>query len=349
MRLSDLVEFDQSIVMLKGDTSQINIIGISNSDRPKPNTIVFIKSKKFYKQLNVQNHLEFLVGSFLLIDKKYYASLNVEEATNLLTLFPFAATVDNIDHSMCFLSKPFYDEKFSNLNFQVDGRQMGTCEIHPEAEISQGVFIGEGVKIGKGSKVLPGCTILPNVEIGDHSVLYPNITLYPYTKIGHYCRIHAGTVIGTDGFGYNFFNGAHQKIWHFAGVQIGDEVEIGCNSMVDAGAFYPTIIGSGTKIDNDVQISHNVFVGDHVIICGKTGLAGSVKVMNYCGFGAGAGVAPSAIIEEGAQIAARAVVSENAIMKAGGVYAGHPARPVNEWLKSKAAVRKLLSKKDTAK
>ncbi len=185
---------------------------------------------------------------------------------------------------------------------------------------------------------------MPNVQIGDGTIIFPNVTLYPFTSIGENCRIHAGTVIGTDGFGYNFFNGEHQKIWHLAGVEIANDVEIGCNTMIDAGAFTPTSIGNGTKIDNAVQLSHNVKVHNHVVICGTTGIAGSVEIEDYCAFGAGAGVAPAAKLGKGSQVAARAVVSENAVVAPGEVMAGHPARPLKDWMRSQATLRRLSKK-----
>ena len=330
MKLSVLDKIDSSIEILNGNAYEMDFVSISNTDDPQENSIVFLKNKKYLNLLGLRSsHAEFK-SCLILVEKNYWDGLSVEVKQNLESKFGFLGTIQRVDHAMCLLSKPFYDHKFSHLNYQVDGRQFDTCEIHPDVEISQNVFIGEGVKIGKGTKILPGCNILPNVEIGENCILYPNITCYPYTTIKNNVRIHAGTVLGTDGFGYNFFDGKHQKVWHFSGVIIHNDVEIGCNSMIDAGAFTPTEIGFGSKIDNDVQISHNVKVREHVIICGKTGLAGSVEAKNYSAFGAGAGVAPAAIIEEGVQIAARAVVSENAVIPKGSVFAGHPARPLRD-------------------
>lgn len=344
MKISELKKIDPSIEVLKGIIDDFDIKGISNSDNPKKHTIVFLKNKKYLNLLGHRSKENFFGESILLVQKSYQDSMGEDDRFKIDKLFSYIGTVQSVDQAMCLLSKPFYDLKFSLLNLQVDGRQLGSSDIHPDAEISQGVFIGENVKIGAGTIIMPGCNILPQVEIGENCLIFPNVTIYPYSQIGDNCRIHAGTVIGADGFGYNFFNGKHQKIWHYSGVVIGNDVEIGCNAMLDAGAFTPTQIGSGTKIDNDVQISHNVKVGEHVIICGKSGLAGSVEVQDYCAFGAGAGVAPSAVIEKGAQVAARAVVSENAVVPAGSVYAGHPARPLKEWLHGHAVLRKLAKK-----
>src|SRR5688500_18499094 len=109
------------------------------------------------------------------------------------------------------------------LNTQVDGRQMGTTDIEPSARIAQNVFNGENVKIGAKVEIMPGAVVLPHVEIGDCTVIYSNVTVYPFTKIGKGCRIHSGTVVGSDGFGYTFHQGKHLKICHMGGVVIQDD------------------------------------------------------------------------------------------------------------------------------
>ncbi|MAX65536.1 MAG: UDP-3-O-(3-hydroxymyristoyl)glucosamine N-acyltransferase [Bacteriovoracaceae bacterium] len=336
--------YDSSLSSVGGDQKRIELRTISHSDDPLDQSLIFIKNKRFYKHIGRRSDKDSFKQTVAVVQEDFWLSLEMSAQDELAERFAFIATTKSVDQSMCLLSKPFYDLLFQDINYQVDGRQMGSAVIDASAQIAQGVFIGENVKIGKDVRILPGCVILPEVEVLDGTVLFPNITIYPYTKIGKNCRIHAGTVIGCDGFGYNFFEGSHHKIWHLGGVVIGDDVEIGCNTMIDAGAFTPTEIGRGSKVDNDVQLSHNVKVAEHVIICGKTGLAGSVEVENYCAFGAGAGVAPSAIIGQGAQVAARAVVSENAIIPPGEIVGGHPARPLKEWMRSQATLRKLSKK-----
>ncbi|MEE2670950.1 MAG: UDP-3-O-(3-hydroxymyristoyl)glucosamine N-acyltransferase [Bdellovibrionota bacterium] len=340
MLVEKLGDIETSFQVRIGEVKGLEIDSISHFSEPKPRTFVFAKKSKILKELE---NLEFSDVA-IVIQEDLWSKLDESEVQKIENKYSWCATVQNVDYAISKLSKPFYDAKFSDLNYMVDGRQMGTTEIDPDAEIAQNVFIGEHCKIGAYVKIMPGCVILPHVEIGDHTIVYPNVNIYPFTKIGSHCRIHSGTVIGTDGFGYNFFDGAHQKVWHIGGVEIGNDVEIGCNTMIDAGTFSPTRIGDSTRVDNDVQLSHNVQVGRHNIICGKTGLAGSVTTEDYCAFGAGAGVAPSAYLEQGSQVAARAVVSENARVPKGSVMAGHPARPLKEWLKTQATLRGLAKK-----
>ena len=191
---------------------------------------------------------------------------------------------------------------------------------------------------------MPGTVILPHSEIGDNTKIFSNVSIYPFTKIGKNCRIHSGTVIGSDGFGYTFHQGNHVKIWHMGGVDIRDDVEIGSNSSVDAGTFSPTIIGSGTRIDNLVQIAHNVKLGRGCVICGQAGIAGSAVLEDYVVMGGRAAVGPDSFIGMGTQIAGGAKVNESANWPAGSKLGGHPAKDLKEWMKGVAYLRTMSLK-----
>ncbi len=336
----DLYRVDSSLKLIKGSENQISLLSISHYKWPIPSTFIFLKNESLFKKfLNFNEGKEFLKTGVIVEE-----SLDESLVKKLESQFEWIGSVSSVDKAMSFFSKVFYDNEFAEINFQVDGRQIGNVEISPDAEISQNVFIGENVLIEDGVRILPGCTILPNCEIKAGTTIYPNVVLYPKTKIGKNCRVHAGTVIGADGFGYNFFDGKHNKIWHLAGVEIYDDVEIGANTMIDSGAFTPTVIGEGSRIDNDVQIAHNAKIGNHVILCGKVGLAGSVEVGDYTAFGAGSGSQPGATLGVGVQVAARAVISENAKISDKEIVAGHPARPLKEWMRSQATLRRLTKK-----
>jgi UDP-3-O-[3-hydroxymyristoyl] glucosamine N-acyltransferase len=218
---------------------------------------------------------------------------------------------------------------------------MGTTEIDPSARISQHVFIGEHVKIGANVDVLPGTVFSSFVSIGENTKIYPNVTIYPFTTIGKNCWFHSGVVIGSDGFGYTFHQGQHQKIWHMGGVIIHDDVEIGSNSSVDMGTFSPTVIGQGTRIDNLVQIAHNTKIGRGCVICGQAGIAGSAVLEDYVVLGGRAAVGPDSHIGMGTQIAGGAKVTESANWPAGSKLGGHPARDLREWMRGLAYLRKM--------
>lgn len=331
--IKEILEIDYNLELLSGDPSIVS--GISSYLAPKKDSIVFIKSKKYLSELG---RIEALDPSFFSIvtSKEFY-----EENQSSLKEFKAIFKSSDISKSMCILSRPFYDRLYADLNYEVDGRQIGNATVDPFSDIAQNVFIGSNVIIGKDVKIMSGVVIMPNCSIEDGTIIYPNVTIYPYTKIGKNCRIHSGAVIGSDGFGYNFIDGKHEKIWHTGGVVIRNDVEIGSNTCIDTGCFIETFIDDGCRIDNQVHISHNARLGKHCLMCGKSGVAGSCELDDYVVFAAGSGAAPNARIGAGTQVAAAAVISENAVIPPKSVLAGHPARPLKEWLRTKAKINKL--------
>lgn len=344
MKLQDLVGFDQSLKFVYNPEWPEEILAISALDAPSEKSIVFVKNAKFMKKLRAafDTLADKKIGA--IVEEKYFSSIPAEDK-ELLQKLSWVGTSSNVALSLTLLSAPFYTMKFKGLNMQADGRQMGTTDIDPSSFISQNVFIGENVKIGANVEILPGAVILPNVEIGDNTKIFGNVTVYPFTKIGRNCRIHSGTVIGSDGFGYTFNQGKHLKIWHMGGVIIGDDVEIGSNTSVDQGTFSPTYIGSGTRIDNLVQIAHNCKIGKGCILCGQVGLAGSVTLEDFVVIGGKAAIGPDAHIGMGSQIGGMAGVMEGAIWPAGSKIAGFPARDVREWLRGLALTKKMAEGK----
>ena len=251
----------------------------------------------------------------------------------------FHGTVASVDVALSRWSALFYHTATHGLTRTADGRTSGTVKIHASADIADGVFLGEGVEIGAGCKVHAGCAILSGSAIGDGTVLYPHAVVYRNVRIGRNCIVHANTTLGSDGFSFNFVDGCHLKVWHFGGVLIGDDVEIGANCSVDQGTLSPTVIGAGTKIDNQVHIAHNCRVGKGVIICGQSGLAGSVIVGDYVVISGAVNIAPNVRVGHRARIGGMSGVTGN--IPDGADYAGHPARPVREWLRSQAVVRRM--------
>jgi UDP-3-O-[3-hydroxymyristoyl] glucosamine N-acyltransferase len=166
-----------------------------------------------------------------------------------------------------------------------------SAQIDPTAHVGPHCAVGERVRLGANSVLQGGNFVGDDSKLGDEVNLFPNVTIYPRTEIGNRVRIHAGTVIGSDGFGYVLDNGMHRKVPQIGNVVIGDDVEIGSNVSVDRGALGSTVIGKGTKIDNLVQIAHNVEIGEHSIIVGQAGIAGSTKLGKYVVLAGQAGIA----------------------------------------------------------
>jgi UDP-3-O-[3-hydroxymyristoyl] glucosamine N-acyltransferase len=211
------------------------------------------------------------------------------------------------------------------------------CAIYPW------VYIQKGAKISKNVIIYPGVFVGAFCEIGENTIIYPNAVLYPYTKVGKNCIIHAGVVLGADGFGFaqeKTEDGYKNiKIYHFGSVRIEDEVEIGANTTVDKSVFGVTTIGEGTKIDNLVQVGHNVRVGKQNILVSHTAIGGSAILEDYVMLAGQVGVAPYSIIRKGAKVAAKSgVVGE---IPAGEEVAGIPAIKASIWRKAAVIFSKL--------
>jgi UDP-3-O-[3-hydroxymyristoyl] glucosamine N-acyltransferase len=201
--------------------------------------------------------------------------------------------------------------------------------IEDEVEIGAGTSIGAGVFLGRGS------------VIGVDCILHPGVSIYPGMRIGNRVVIHSGTVIGSDGFGYVFAEGRHQKFPQLGQVIVEDDVEIGSNATIDRGALENTVIGQGTKIDNLVQIGHNVRVGRHCVIAAQTGVAGSSEIGDYVVMGGQVGVGNAVRIEDQAIIGAQAGIPTGKIVRRGLTMWGTPARPLAEFKKTYAELTNL--------
>jgi len=204
--------------------------------------------------------------------------------------------------------------------------------IHPFA------YVSDDVTIGKDTTVYPGVFIGTGSVIGEGCILHSNVTIREKIRVGNRVIIHAGSVIGSDGFGYVWEGGRHYKIPQVGGVIIGDNVEIGANVTIDRATIGNTLVGGGTKIDNLVQIAHNVTIGEHSIIVAQVGIAGSSEIGNFVTLAGQAGIPDHVKIADGCIVGAQAGVIGN-LSK--GAYLGSPAIPYRDFLKSSALFSKL--------
>jgi UDP-3-O-[3-hydroxymyristoyl] glucosamine N-acyltransferase len=209
----------------------------------------------------------------------------------------------------------------------------------PEPWIAPTARIGHGVKLGAGVRIEDYVVLGDGVQIGDGTRLYPHVTVYSGGEIGARCAIHSGTRIASDGFGYVFRNGRHEKIPHVGRCVIGDDVEIGANTTIDRGSIDDTVIGSGTRIDNLVQIGHNVRIGSLCLLMAQVGIAGSARIGNGVIIAGQAGIGGHVTIGDGARIAGQAGVFGD--VPAGESWSGYPARPHRESLRATGALFKL--------
>lgn len=231
--------------------------------------------------------------------------------------------------------------------------------IHPSAVVGRSVTMGTGVSvgacavieddvcIGEGTTIGAHCFLGRGAVLGRHTILHPHVTICGGCRIGNNVVLHSGVVVGGHGFGYMFRNGRHERVRQIGTVVIEDDVEIGSNTTIDRARFGATRIGRGTKIDNLVMIAHNVQIGEHCIITGQCGIAGSAVMGNYVTLGAKAGLADHVKMGDGSIAAGRAGVSKD--VPPGGAVMGMPAEPVQVGRRRIAAVRKLPELIETVK
>jgi UDP-3-O-[3-hydroxymyristoyl] glucosamine N-acyltransferase len=228
-----------------------------------------------------------------------------------------------------------------------------TAVVHPSALLGTGVsvearaVIAERAQIGDHTKIGSGCAIGAGVSIGRDCQIYPNVTIYPGATLGDRVIVHAGAVLGSDGFGYvrDRKTGHYEKFPQVGRLVIEDDVEIGANATIDRGALDETRIRRGTKIDNLVHIGHNCQIGEDVVIAAQTGLSGSIVIENGVVLGGQVGIGEHARIEEGVMLGGQGGVLPNKILRGKGVaFWGTPAQPVREYLKQLAALARLTKK-----
>lgn len=345
MLIENLFRLDASISPIIVGGSDQKIEGLTTFDELRPNYLLFLKEKSFLEKLKSNAQDPTLKKMGLLICQKFLEKLEKDPSwEQLSSSFSFLLKTSSFEKSITLLSKIYFDKEFEGLDFFKDGREEGTCKIDPSAKIAPLTFLGSNVVIEKNVRIHSGVKILANSYIKEGTEIFPNTTIYPKVEIGKNCRIHSNTSIGSDGFGYSFFEGVHNKLWHFGGVVISDNVEIGANSTIDGGTFSPTKIGEGCKIDNSVQIAHNCHIGNKVILCGQVGISGSCKIGDYSLLAGKVGVGHNTTLGKNVQVGGGALV--NCDWPDNSVISGYPARPLKEWLRGLAYLRIKSLKKE---
>jgi UDP-3-O-[3-hydroxymyristoyl] glucosamine N-acyltransferase len=201
-------------------------------------------------------------------------------------------------------------------------------------------YIGKNVKIGDNAKIYPHCYVGDNVTIGANTTLFPGVKVYSDCEIGKDCTFHAGVIIGSDGFGFQPQGESYQKVAQIGNVIIEDRVEIGANTTIDRATIGSTIIRKGVKLDNLIQIAHNVEVGENTVIAAQTGVAGSTKIGKNCMIGGQVGIVGHITIADDVKIAAQSGVA-GAITKQGEILQGSPAFGIGDYKRTYVLFRKL--------
>lgn len=221
--------------------------------------------------------------------------------------------------------------------------------VHPQAQldttavsIAPNATVASGAAVGKGSRIGAGAVIGQDAVIGEDCVIGPNVTICQGCIVGDRVILHPGVVVGADGFGFEYVGGRHRKIEQLGIVRIGDDVEIGASTTIDRARFGETVIGEGTKIDNQVQIGHNCIIGKHCIIVAQVGISGSTRIGDYVTLAAQSGVAGHLVIADRVTCGGRSGVIAS-IREPGGTYFGYPARPFKENRREAMRIKQLGS------
>lgn len=307
---------------LRGD-GNILITGLAPLNSAQPGQISFLDNPS-YKQ-----YLAATKASAVIISSQY--------ADDCPTA---ALIVDNPYLTYAKIANLFIESKALLPGIHPSAQIDSTATIAKTAKIGANCIIGANALIGEQVIIEPNCYIGDNTIIGSGSYLAPRVTIYRDTKIGQRVIIHSGATIASDGFGYANENGKWYKVPQLGGVIIGDEVEIGANTCIDRGALNDTIIGNGVKLDNLIQVAHNVVIGDHTAIAACVAIAGSTKIGRYCMIGGCSAIGGHLEIVDKVYLTGRAMVSHS--IRQPGVYSSCTGlQPNKEWHKSVARFRQL--------
>jgi len=317
---------------LQGDAN-LPLEGVASIDSASESDLVFVEEEKYLPSALKSKAGAVIAGEF---------AANSRGKPLLISAHPKLAFA----RAARFLQGADRREKETSIH--------ATAIVNRSARIAPGVVVGERVviaddaEIGDDSRVDAGCVIGRGAKVGRNCEIYPNVTIYAGTLLGDRVIVHAGAVLGSDGFGYvrDRKSGRYEKFPQVGKLVVEDDVEIGANSTIDRGALDETRIGRGTKIDNLVHIGHNCGIGQNVVIAAQTGLSGSIVIENNVVLAGQVGIGEHARIEEGVMLGGQAGVPSNKILRGKGVaFWGTPARPLRQYLKQLAALARLEKKR----
>jgi UDP-3-O-[3-hydroxymyristoyl] glucosamine N-acyltransferase len=327
----------EQIAQLLGGTlegnAQQRVSDMAKIEEGKPGTITFLANPKY------EEYIYSTCASIALVNKTF-------QPTQAL---PASLTLIRVDDAYQCLTKllAFYDQ----MNNQVSGIEQ-PCFIHESAQVGDGVYIGafayigKNVKIGDHVKIYPHSYIGDGAQIGEKSTLFSGVKVYHNCKIGQNCTLHSGVIVGSDGFGFasNSENN-YQKVPQIGNVVLEDYVEIGSNTTVDRATMGSTIIRKGVKLDNLIQIAHNVEIGENTVIAAQTGVAGSTKIGKNVMIGGQVGIVGHLKIADGVKIAAQSGIGQD-ILTENSIVQGSPAFSIGDYKRSYVLFKNLPKLKD---
>ena len=308
---------------IEGDPS-VEIKGFSKIEDGKPGTLTFLANPKYTNYVYETN------ASVVLVNNDFKPEHQVK-ATLIRCANAYAALAILMDMV----------EKMKPKKVGIEAM----TQIAESAVLGENVYVGafsyidENVKIGNGVKIYPQTYIGENVTIGENTIIYPGAKIYSGCVIGNNCIIHAGVVIGSDGFGFANENGVYKKIPQMGIVVIEDDVEVGANTTIDRAVMDVTILKKGVKLDNLIQIAHNVEIGENTVMAAQVGVSGSTKIGKNCMFGGQVGLGGHITVGDNANIGAQSGIISN--IKPDAKIIASPAIPVKDFFRSRVVFPKL--------
>jgi UDP-3-O-[3-hydroxymyristoyl] glucosamine N-acyltransferase len=297
---------------LEGD-AQLELVGVAGPERAGPKHLIYVEGGKHAERATASEAMCVVAGEGIALPGK----------TVLRSEMPKVAFAQAAALLMAPASIARGVHPTAMVAATVDiGRNVG---IGPYAVIEEHAHVGDGTQIGAHSVIGSGCSI------GEHCRIHPRVTLYANVRIGHFAEIHAGAVIGADGFGYAFDGKRYWKFPQAGRVEIGDHVEIGANATIDRGSLDDTRIAEGVKIDNLVHVGHNVQIGAHTVIAAQTGISGSSRLGHHVVCGGQVGIADHCTLEDQSIAGAQAGIPTGKIIRSGQTVWGTPARPLDKF------------------
>jgi UDP-3-O-[3-hydroxymyristoyl] glucosamine N-acyltransferase len=310
----------------------VKVSNVSKIEEGQPGTLTFLANMKYAQFIYTTQ------ASIVLVNKSF-----VPEA-------PVAATMIQVDDAYACIAM---------LLNMVSAARQGRSGREEPSFVAEGVvlpedyyigayaYISRGVKLGNNVKIYPQVYLGDNVTVGDNVILYPGVKVYHDCVIGNGCTLHAGVVIGADGFGFAPTGDGYEKIAQIGNVVLEDDVEIGANTTVDRATMGSTRIHRGTKLDNLVQIGHNVEIGESTVLCAQVGVAGSTKIGSHCTLAGQVGVAGHIHVGDHVTVGAQSGIPNN--VKENQVLMGYPAVPARDFARQTVMIKQLGQLRDQVK
>ena len=309
--------------IIEGDSS-VEVNNFSKIEDGKPGTLTFLANPKY------THYIYTTEASIVLVNNDFVAEHPIK-ATLIRCFNAYASLAILLD--MVEKSKP------QKTGIEPMVHIASNAKLGEDVYVGAFTYIDSNVQIGNKTKIYPQVYIGENVTIGDNTIIYPGVKIYHGCSVGSNCILHAGVIVGSDGFGFAPENGAYKKIPQMGIVIIEDDVEIGANTTIDRAVMDATIIHKGVKLDNLIQIAHNVEVGENTVMAAQVGISGSTKIGKHCMFGGQVGLGGHITIGDNANIGAQAGIISN--VKANAKIIGAPAMPVRDFFRSSVVFPKL--------